>query len=219
MYDHSVLIVADSRGRELNAELAKYFEQNQYTLCWRKGLRLNQTADQIAPIITAKRPSLIYILNGICDVTTIRSYRPWSVAKRKPTPDSTLSSYSIEMDSLHAQLYPMSYFLGYKLMIIFAPLVGIDLATYNQDQVPSRSSQQLLLNDSIYLINKHSHTVNTSMGIVTPPLSSTTHVRRRGKYRFNPRMLSDGCHTTRRLSNYWAAKLWDNVTKNLDNYD
>lgn len=169
MNEHSVLFVADSRGRELNTQLAKYFSRDRYFLYWRKGLRFNQTADQIIPLIKARRPSLVYILNGICDVTYIKSYNPWSVDLREHTPDAALASYMTEVDSLHAQIYQMSDLLGYKLMVIFAPLIGVDLATYNQDPTLLHSSQQSLLNDAIYLINKHIHTLNTAMGIVTPP--------------------------------------------------
>lgn len=131
MSDRPVLFVADSRGRDLKVELDKFFKQDQYFLFWRKRLRLNQTAEQILPIIKGIKPSLVYILNGICDVTFIRSHDPWTVAMREPTANSALSSYMMGVDTLHAQLYPISNTLGYKLMIIFAPLVGVDLATYN----------------------------------------------------------------------------------------
>lgn len=180
MSSRPVLFVADSRGRELKVELDKFFHEDQYFLFWHKGLRLSQTADQIIPLITRIRPSLVYILNRICDVTCIRSYNPWTVAIRQPSSDIALSSYMTEVDSLHAQLYPISDIIGFKLMVIFAPLIGIDLATYNRDAELSSSPQQLLLNEIIQLINKQIHTLNTAMGIVTPPLSSTTHVRRRG---------------------------------------
>lgn len=214
-----VLIIADSRGRNLTTELNKFFHTTEYYLYWRKGLRLGQTAMEVSSIVLHIRPKMVYILNGICDLTKIRSYDPWTIAMRSVTAENAVNNYLLEVDSLLSQLYSLSANVGHPLMIIFAPLTGVNIGAYNQypDDLPS--PEQPTLNASIHMINKRIHALNTAMGIVTPPLSSATHQRCRGKYRFISRMLYDGCHPTQELCFYWAQKIYDNVQKNNDKYD
>lgn len=51
MSDFRILIVADSRGRLLDIALSDILSDYNYKLIWRKGLRFQQTADFIVPVI------------------------------------------------------------------------------------------------------------------------------------------------------------------------
>lgn len=79
MSETPILIIADSRGRLMKDQLDYYFDSTQYILYWKKGLQLTNTADMVSPIIMSQRPKLIYLLNGICDLSYIRTRDPWSV--------------------------------------------------------------------------------------------------------------------------------------------
>lgn len=93
-----VFIIADSRGRLLKAELDKYFEDISYKIYWKNGLKLTETFDHVAPTVRNIRPKLIYLLNGICDITYIRTREPWAVAMRQPDSDLTVYSYMSAID-------------------------------------------------------------------------------------------------------------------------
>lgn len=80
MADKPILIVADSHGRLLKSEINRTFIHLDAHDVWKSGLRIRHTADYITPIIRELKPKLIYILNGICDLTMVHSYNPWTVA-------------------------------------------------------------------------------------------------------------------------------------------
>lgn len=71
MSDRPVLIVGGSRGRLLESQLQLELIGINYHFFWRKGLKLSHTAQLIIPLILRLRPKLVYVINGICDITYI----------------------------------------------------------------------------------------------------------------------------------------------------
>lgn len=122
-----VFIIADSRGRLLKHELDQYFGHISYRLYWKNGLKLTDTFDHVAPIIRNIRPKLIHLINSICGITYIRTREPWAVAMRQPDVDTTVYNYMSAMDLAHSQLFSLQEQLGYKPMILFSTLTGIDI--------------------------------------------------------------------------------------------
>lgn len=219
MSNYPVLIVADSRGRLLERELQYELYDINYQLIWVKGLRLVNTSETIFNAVLRYRPKLIYLLNGVCDITYVRSRQPWSIALRHPDAHTTTTEYITAADQLLSELYSLSSRVGHHIMVIFSTQTGVDLSYYNGYPRELVSPEQGIMNQSIAMINRRIFAMNWSMGIITPYLSSAVHMRCRGKLRFAPNKLADGCHPTRQLCKEWALKLRRNILANLNGYD
>lgn len=102
MHNKEVFIIADSRGRLLKEQLDETFNEITYSLYWKKGLRLTETAELVTPIILNIRPKIIILLNGICDVTYLRTCDPWAVAMRVPDTNLTVYNYMVAVDQVHS---------------------------------------------------------------------------------------------------------------------
>lgn len=220
MADHPIIIVSDSRGRLLDNELNNTLDTStQFFHISQNGLRLENTFNLIRPHILSLKPKLIYYLNGICDITYIRTRNPWTVAIRNISPEVTCENYMLTVDQLHANTFALSEYLDHFLMVIFSSQTGIDIGKYNGYPSDLLSPEQKPLNKAIELINHRISHLNRSMAIVTPFISSAVHYRCRGKYRFSSEKLWDGCHPTPELCKTWAYKLKSNIRDNISKYD
>lgn len=112
MSDRSVFVIADSRGRTLVPSLNSEFKDMRVNLYWKKGLKLSETFINTAPIVVNTRPTLIYILCGICDLTYIKTRDPCMAALNTRDIDSLVSGYMYAIDQVHAQFYGLSPRLG-----------------------------------------------------------------------------------------------------------
>lgn len=219
MADRPILIISDSRGRLLDYELNEILHDINFYHVWQGGLRLENSFNLVKSHVLNLKPKLIYFLNGICDITYVRTREPWSVALRNRSPTIACDNFMMTIDHLHANTFALSDHIGHFLMIIFSSQTGVDMGKYNGYPRDLISPEQLPLNKSIQLINHRISQMNRSMSIVTPFLSSATHQRCRGKYRFVSDKLIDGCHPTRELCKIWASKLRDNILTNISKYD
>lgn len=214
-----VFIIADSRGRSLKHELDQFFGDITYRLYWKSGLKLTETFDHVAPIIRCIKPKLIYLINGICDITYIRTREPWAVAMRQPDIDATVYNYMSAIDLVHSQLFSMHYQLGYKPMILFPTLTGIDITAYNKYPEDLISPEQKLLDRAIQIINRNIIRLHKSMSLYLPILASAVHMRCRKRYQMAKSKLVDGCHPSTELANTWARRLQRNASLNLEEFD
>lgn len=219
MSEVTVLIVADSRGRLLKAQLNKVFYDIPYSLYWKKSLSLQETAEFIAPTIINMRPKLIYLLNGICDITYINLRDPWSVALQYPTVTATVDNNMAALDITYSQIYALSDQLCYKPMILPVTQTGIKFRIYNRYPDDLVSPSQVILDSAINKINRNIVELHQSMYLSLPILASAAHSRCRGKYRFVKSKLLDGCHPTSELCFTWAKRLHKNAVLNLESYD
>lgn len=162
---------------------------------------------------------MIYLLMGICDITTIRTREPWSVALRHLSPEITTYNFMVAVDNLLSQLFSLSERMGHYLMIITSSQTGIDIGAYNGYPYGLDSPEQPLLDKSITMINKQISLLNKSMAVVTPFLSSAIHMRCRGRYRTAYGKLADGCHPTLQLCREWAHKMCHSIETNIGAYD
>lgn len=215
----SVLVVADSRGRLLKGPLDEVFHDIPHSLYWKKSLRLQETADYVAPMIVNMKPKLIYLLNGICDVTYISSREPWTVALQQRNTTATVDSYMVALDTAFSQIFSITNQLGYRPMILPVTQTGIDFTTYNNYPDDLVSPEQEILDLAINKINRNIVALHQSMHISPPILASAVHMRCRGKYRLARDKLTDGCHPTASLCLTWAHRLYKNALINLDSYD
>lgn len=214
-----ILVIADSRGRFLKEQLDCYFESAQYSLYWKKGLRLTNTAELVSPIILSLRPKLIYLLNGICDISYIRTRDPWAVALRSWSENTIVNDYMSALDLTYSQLFSLQNQLGYKPMILPVTQTGLDFAKYNHYPEDLISPEQAILDRALARINRNIIIMHKAVGVVPPILASAVHMRCRGKVRLASAKLEDGCHPTRDLSRVWARRIYNNARLNLDLFD
>lgn len=139
-----------------------------YQLIWVKGLRLMNTTQTIYNAVLRYKPKLIYVLNGVCDITYIRLREPWMIAMRYPSAFSTATEYITAVDQLHSELYSLSDMVGHKIMVIFSTQTGVDIGRYNGYPDELTSPEQHTMNQAIAIINRRIFAMNRSMGIVTP---------------------------------------------------
>lgn len=76
---YKILLIADSRGRNLGRELQRVFHSLDHRLIWRGGLTLHGTAAFAYNTILLYKPHLVYILTGICDITRITCRDPCAI--------------------------------------------------------------------------------------------------------------------------------------------
>lgn len=214
-----VFLIADSRGRHLKAELDQYFVDIMYQIYWKSGLKLTETFELVAPIVRNIKPKLIYLINGVCDITYIQTRDPWTVAMRQPDVDLTVMNYMSAMDSAHSQFFSMSHELGFKPIILFSTLTGIDITTYNRYPEDYISPEQRILDRAVQVINRNLIMLHRSMYLYPVILASAVHMRCRKKYRMAKSKLVDGCHPTQEVANIWARRLYRNASLNLEEFD
>lgn len=186
---------------------------------WKKGLRMSETYVNTAPIILNTKPRIIYVLNGICDLTYVKTRNPWLVVVSTRNVDSLVSEYMYAVDQLYAQLFGLREQLGYIPMVLFTTQTGISLAKYNNYPDDLASPEQPILDEAIAIINRYIIALHRSMSVLPPILASAVHMRCRGRYRMAKDKLYDGCHPTTELTRTWAERLHYNAQLNLERYD
>lgn len=212
-----ILILADSRGIGLKQELSRSMVPN-FWLIIRKGSPTREIVTRAALEIKAYEPSQIYILTGICSITHLnRSYH--TVSPRFPCPEEAARSYENDMQQVVLQINHLLH--RRKPLIIFAPVVGLDMAKYNRrtDITDYLTPQQQIINNSVKSINAVIIQRNSALDIATPWLQRTIHRNKNGKttngyYRLAP----DGCHLSQNLREIWARELTTAVKKNTRFY-
>lgn len=219
MSDRSVFVVADSRGRFFLRELHLAFTDIKVDLYWKKGLKLSETFVNTAPIVLNTRPKIIYIMNGICDLTYIKHREPWTAALLTRNSDLLVAEYMYAIDQVHSQFFGLDTQLGYKPMILFPTQTGINFDKYNNYPENLHSPEQPILDEAITIINRNLIGMHRATSVLPPILASAVHMRCRGKYRMAWNKLYDGCHPTTDLLQTWAQRLHYNAQLNLDQFD
>lgn len=215
-----VLFIADSRGRHLQSEISKFFNSLHcdHEFIWRGGLPLEQTADFARSTIISFRPTMVYILTGICTITKITSRNPWTAGLRSPSVSGTTSLFLIALDKVYQDIFALSQIVGHPIMLITPTQSGMDFTKYNSYPEDLVSPHQRILNAAILDINRRIIALNRSMRIKTPFLGSFTHPRCNRHNRVVYNKMVDGCHPSIELCQAWARKLRQNYASNSEYY-
>lgn len=215
-----VLFIADSRGRHLRHEISRYFyaPNCEFEFIWRGGLSLEQSADFARNTIINFKPTMVYVLTGICTITKLTSRDPWTAGLRVPSVAGTTTLFFTALDSVYQDIFALSSIVGHPIMIITPTLSGMDFTTYNSYPTDLISPHQRILNAAVLDINRRIVAINKSMSIKTPFLGSFIHPRYNHHNRFVYSKMTDGCHPSFELCQSWARKLWANYCKNSNNY-
>lgn len=150
-----ILVVADSWGRMLSEVIKPYFTDLNLKTVWKGGLTLTNLPSFAYQSIIEHKPKLVYVLSGICDLTQITSYDPWTASLRHMTIDACVMNYMVGMDAALQGIYGFSDEIGHPIMVIFPTQTGLNFTAYNGYPDDLISPSQRILNSAMLQINKN----------------------------------------------------------------
>lgn len=208
----SLLFLADSRGRGLDADLCDVLDES-FTLAYYPGAKIRDTIDK-AEIVLKNYPwKLIFCLAGICDLT-VMDHTTRLVHIRDHNIQNMNELY---YNSIRYAEDRISYLspTNTQPRCIFAPVTGLDLARYNKrPNHPDDINGQLLLNEAITLVNTTVTKANSTNGVPTPWTSRIIHRRLRTSFsNYYEKLSVDGCHLSKSVRYHWAESLQNTVLK------
>lgn len=205
----SVIIICDSRGKWLQEKFRD--ERAIIKVLTFSGAKLYQSIKLAQSQIKREAPDQIYILSGLNSMTQLNR-KTRKVSLIAPLKSSIVQNYTDEMNFSITMLRKIT---GKETKIIFAPVIGMNLAVYNGTTVEQESNNQTIFNDALLDINTAIIAQNNSNHCKTPWIHTCVHRYFRGKYHFNYEKLdSDSCHLTEEIRNFWARKLIVSIKAN-----
>lgn len=208
-----ILILADSRGRHLDIELSEILSC-EFRIVTCGGASLLNSIERSKSHIMNDNWSQIYCLAGLCGLTH----------KNRTTRMVSLCSNDPEAT---AQIYDQALILAEKRIrrilktqnckIIFATLTGMSLKTYNHVfDANDLHDDQVILNDTIKLVNRSIVRYNESNSVATPWMTRLVHRRHRNMFMHSyHRLQSDGCHLSAEIRASWAKALKRAIINNM----
>lgn len=209
---HLIIIIADSRGRELQLEINKQARPGfdiRVLVSPGKGL--------VAAVCEAEsklfwwQPEQVYVIAGICDITKKNKHTN-KVSLRETNPMFAMSLYKFHMEAIRSSL--TSKLGNDDCIVVFGELVGMNIVGYNGTRFPDQ--QQNLLNEIVEGVNKEIIAQNASRDLVTPWIARTIHKNwRNGRkmHRYH-KLAADGVHLTQDLREMWAREILKSIYKN-----
>lgn len=203
---YKVIILADSRGRDLENRLNRYNSDVQFHVEVHPGANMKQLIKRIQTLPRTKgKPAyqLVIIHGGLCNITKIE-YMPYRAAVlQMDTVGELLDKFKNDCEN--------QIVINANIPVLFSPVVGIDLVRYAGHWNESLFKMQPVIDEVITEINTYIRTFNCERGLPTPNTSSCIH-RCRGKdkgYRTHYQKLYDGCHPSDEIKEIWAKAFFD----------
>lgn len=202
----NIVLLADSRGRGLEAGLNRSPDSMRFHVETYPGARLKDLINRAGHLSKAKKDgkpiyNLIIIFGGICSITKI-AYMPYRAAVlRHDTVDELLANYKSECEDKEMSKC--------SIPLLLVPIVGIDLIQYAGCWNKALYEMQPIVDETVTLVNIHTRRVNEKNGLPTPNTSSCIHRCRGGNrgYRTHYQKLSDGCHPTEDIKKEWVKAI------------
>lgn len=209
----NILIIADSRGHDLDTYLSDIIRCNLRIITCRG-------ADLLNSILRSKFHiedlpwTQIYCLAGICGLTRKEKISR-RVILRQIDPESAANTYKNCLEQAESEI--RLHLRDKSCKIIFGPVTGMNLCTYNRcTETRYRDNLQGILNTTIKLVNKEIFKVNESNSVATPWLTRIVHRRHRKSYMNSyHRLQPDGCHLSPEILNHWALALKKAIINNM----
>lgn len=213
----NILIIMDSRGRDIDEELIRL--DLKATVIVLPGFGLLASANRAVMSMPFTCYDIIILASGICDVTARnKKHCGDRYILKKSTSVEIVDHFSNQLRMAYDLLD--NHFVNARVMI--ATLIGVDLKDYNQpdfkfmseqtrkDRQASKTPhpQQDILNSSIYAINHLIIERNIKNHLPSPWTSSIIHKWYGGKHHNAYNILSDGCHFTPKIRKAWAKKIF-----------
>lgn len=204
-----VVIVCDSRGKRLQ-ELF-YDDNHTIKVLMFSGAKLYQSAKLALSYLKRHMPDQIYILSGLNNLTTLDK-NTRKVSLTAPEKWKIVQYFEDEINFTTALIRKN---VTAKTKIIFVPITGMDLASYNRTTMESEQACQEIFNDALLDINKIIIARNVSNHCKTPWVHTYVHRYFRGRYHFYYEKLdTDGCHLTDEARSVWSRKLLSAIQAN-----
>lgn len=197
---YNILIVGDSRIRNLNYYLANSTLNLQFYVKCLPGAKLDQLMlKAMANLSSYDDISMVILIGGINNITwhaTLRHYRQNEIC-----------------DSVMQELYRITdRIIGISgIPVAFATLPGMSLSAYAPQMEYRLAPLQGILDDAVIEINRRICGLNRLRYLNTPDLAYPVHrcVGRRGRYYSHYSFLYDGLHPGPVLLDKWATKLFE----------
>lgn len=189
----SVVVLADSRGKGLQAEFDMMFsEAFDVKVLAYKGKGILDAVKLAMPKLVWWAPKIIVVMNGLCDLT-YKDRITKKVSLRHQTVDEAVVNHVESMDFARHYLY--IHLIEAPCHLVFAHIVGMDLKKYNRGSV--HSHQQNMLDESITAINIAVNRFNEQHDAIAPWVARDIHRNTKGKKitRYQ-RLCEDGIHLT-----------------------
>lgn len=220
----TILIIADSRGRDLQELLSKLKPLVPIKVLTHPGSGAELAVLKSVPFIIDSKPDLVLMLTGICDLT-------W---KHRHTKHIGLRHSKVEDNVSHvmeaiSSAYDLLMSQGVK-QISFATITGADLVDCNHSPRRHMTAKDYLdycattkgvdvsqstLNDSVLLINKKIVIFNRNNSVRTTWLAGLVHSYYKNKYHHCYKRLIDGCHPDPKTKEAWAAQIVKTIRRIL----
>lgn len=205
----SIILICDSRGKLLQKE----FNDPKYLVSVKtySGAKLYQATKLAEKSIEKTGPGQIYVLAGINTITHLNR-QTRQVTLMSPDKGKILQQFTDELNFSFSLLRKASKM---NARIVYAPITGMSLATYNRLRPESCRLSQELLNEVLLEINNLIIAFNKSHECKTPWTHGIVHRYYKGKYHFMyERLDDDGCHLTNEIRAYWGRKLYTAIAAN-----
>lgn len=209
----NILIIADSRGHDLDTYLSEILKCN-FRIVTCRGADLLSSIDRAKGHLTDEKWSQIYCVAGICGLTH-KNRVTRAVSLRSNDPELAAMRYSCILDLAKKKL--IKHLRSTDCKIIFGPITGMSLSMYNRfDQDKYLGNLQSILNTSIKLINREIVKKNENNAVSTPWLNRLVHRRHRKTYMNSyHRLQVDGCHLSPEVKEAWAKALKNAIINNF----
>lgn len=205
-----VLVIADSRGAGLQSRFNQYTDKpySVQVLTW-KGRGIAAAVKDSDQTLNWLVPDIVLILAGICNITSL-DHRTRQVSLSFTDEDKMLDEYTGKMDAIQHH-----FKVGKTPRLMFAQLVGMDLATYNN--APAPNPQQDLLDRTILSVNSSIASFNKNNGMNTPWTASEIHHHRKNGRKITQyqRLAEDGLHLTEELRDKWVFAIDKAIVKSI----
>lgn len=207
-----IVVITDSRGKGLEEEITA---QNpidfQVKVLVYPGSGIIKAVKDSEKLLNWWRPKQIYILNGICDITT-KSKTTKQVSLREADVGKAVQSI---MDSVDTVTHFLKILMdGSQYQLIFAEIVGMNISTYNYTAYPD--PQQGDLNTIVERVNAEIVARNTGCNVSTPWTAREVHRNMkngRKSHRYQ-KLAEDGLHLSPEMKKVWAQELIKTMYKN-----
>ena len=151
---------------------------------------------------------VVYIVGGICDVTTKDSATGRISFDWVPPAElgNQLVKRLYDEDEFMRRQHPAS-------RVVFCPLVGVELEEVVNSHAVNREQQEAV-NEAVFDFNTEIFSINERRGTFSPSLHRTVHRTIRGKNKSYYHHLSDGIHPTEELKGKWADEFVKAIARN-----
>ena len=204
------VIYTDSRGKNLDTFITKHNDTDtQILINYYRGAGIQRIGRKVSAHLNNFPNDMIIFMAGINDVTSFsEKYHKYWLDSADGVYEKLATLIGEEDRGLYTR-FP-------NAAIIYAPIVGMDLAIYTGD---NDASKQATLNEAIIKFNNHLTELNEAHSNVTPWTASPVHKHRKKdnnyEYQHHYGYLYDGLHPKDYVLDKWALAIMKMIKKLL----